>query len=148
MVATGAFLAVVAVLAAFNIAGRARPAIRCFREGIECNTVGATSLDGVPLLPGGVRLAWSILSLQGFRSTRLRIAWSNFRKAEVRGIPMAYTLLLQGPATNVRSGATSEQIVFRQVALVDDPRFVADTLNRFGANHDDRERLPTWDNSS
>ncbi len=144
MVITGAFLLLVAVLAAVNIAGRARPVIRCFREGIECSIAGATSLDGVPLLPGSVRLAWSILSLQGFRSMRLRIAWPDFRNAEVTGLPMAYVLLLHGTATNTKSGATSNQIAFRQVALVDDPRSVADMLNRFGANQSERDRLSTW----
>lgn len=144
MVIIGVCLVVVAILAAVSIAGRARPLIRCFREGIELNIVGATSLDEVPLVPGTVRLAWAILSLQGFRSTSMRIAWPDFRKAEVSGIRMAYVLRVQGTAVDVRSGAAWSSIGFQQVALADDPHSVAEALNHLGASPEERERLPSW----
>ena len=78
MVVIGCCLLAVAALAIFNILARIAPTIRCYRDGIECILVGALPLDGVPLVPGVVRVAWSILSLQGFRSQRVRILWSQF----------------------------------------------------------------------
>jgi hypothetical protein len=148
MVITGSFLLVVAALAAFNIVGRITPIIRCFREGIECNLVGATSLDRVPLVPGSLRLAWSILTLQGFRSQRVRILWPEFRGAEVRGLPMVYILLLHGTATNLGTGSTAPEVKFKQVAFKADPREVADALNRFAADPECRAQLATWTSSS
>src|SRR5687768_117285 len=50
MVIVGSCLLAVAAMAAANIAGRVRPVVRCFRRGIECNLVGRTSLDEVPLV--------------------------------------------------------------------------------------------------
>src|SRR3954471_18453591 len=55
MLLVGCFLLAVATLAVFNLAGRVAPIIRCYRDGIECNLVGASSLDGVPLIPGLAR---------------------------------------------------------------------------------------------
>ena len=52
MVITGICLLVAGILALFNIIGRFTPLIRCYREGIEFNLVGATSLDGVPMVRG------------------------------------------------------------------------------------------------
>lgn len=144
MVIIGCCLLAVAVLAVFNIVGRIPPIVRCFREGIECNLVGATSLDGVPLVPGLVRVAWTILSLQGFRSQRLRVVWTEFGGAQVGGIPMAYVLSLNGAFTNLRTGQTTNEIVFKQAALKDHPERVADTLNQLAADPDRREQLSSW----
>lgn len=140
----GVCMLVVAALAAFNIVGRFRPIIRCYREGIECNLVGATSLDGVPFLPGLYRVAWAILSLQGFRSQRVRIIWEDFVGAKVAGIPMMYLLILNGTVTNAKTGLVSNSIAFKQVAIKVHPQQVADVLNGFAGNTAQREQLPHW----
>ena len=140
----GCCLLAVSVLAAFNIVARIAPVIRCYREGIECNLIGTTSLDGVPLVPGLVRVAWTVLSLQGFRSQRVRVLWSKFGGARVGGIPMAYILSLNGPITNQKNGRVTQCIVFKQVALKDHLEQVADTLNVLAAEPARREQLPSW----
>jgi hypothetical protein len=147
MVIVGCCLLAVAVLAAFNIVGHIPPIIRCHREGIECNLVGATSLDGVPLVPGLVRMSWTILSLQGFRSQRLRILWPEFGGAQVGGIPMAYVLTLNGLFTNLKTGRVAHRVAFEQVTLEDHPERVADTLNQLAANLAWREQLSSWPSS-
>jgi hypothetical protein len=144
MVTVGCCLLAVGVLAAFNIVSRIPPLIRCYREGIECNVIGATSIDGVPLVPGIVRVAWTILSLQGFRAQRLRIPWPEFRGAQVSGIHMAYTLLLKGAFTNPKTGRVTHGMVFPQVAFEDSPQDVADTLNQIAAKPEWRAQLSSW----
>lgn len=136
----------VAVLAVFNIVGRIRPIIRCYREGIECNLVGATSLDGAPFVPGLLR-PWAILSLQGFRSQRVRTSWTEFHGAQVSGIPMAYVLSLNGSFTNLKTCRVTHGVAFEQVALIDHPEHVAGTLNRFAADVPMRDQLSSWSSS-
>ena len=143
----GLCLLTVAVLAAFNIVGRIRPIIRCYREGIECNLVGATSLDGVPLVPGLVRVAWTILSLQGFRSQRVRTSWTEFHGAQVSGTPMACVLSLNGSFANLKTCRVTHGVAFKQVALTDHPEHVAGTLNRFAADVAMRHQLSSWSSS-
>jgi hypothetical protein len=145
LVIVGCGLLAVAVLAAFNIVGRGPPMIECYRDGIECNLVGASSLDDVPLVPGVVRVAWTILSLQGFRSQRVRIPWPQFGGAQVGGIPMAYVLTLNGAVTNLKTGRVTQWVAFAQAALKDDSQHVADTLNRFALDARAREQLPSWE---
>ncbi len=112
MVIVGSCLLAVATLALSAIIARMTPLIRCYREGIECNLVGVTSLDNVPLVPGLVHVAWSILSLQGFRSHRVRLPWSQFVGANVRGIPMAYALTLSGAVFNLKTGRKTGSVFF------------------------------------
>jgi hypothetical protein len=140
----GLGLLVVALLAAFNIVSRFRPTIRCYREGIECNVVGATSLDGVPLVPGAIRVAWAILSLQGFRSRCFRTQWTDFQGARVSGLPMAYILSLHGTFANLQSGKVTNGVAFKQVALRDDPKVVAGILNQLAADPASRDQLSSW----
>lgn len=144
MVMVGLFLMTLALMAAFNIAGRFRPTIRCYREGIECNLVGAISLPGFQMMPRLVRLAWAIFSLQGFRSQLVRASWSEFQVAEVQGIPAAYVVVLSGTFTNLKSGRTMPAIAFRQVEFVDHPNLIASTLMGLAANPHAREPLPSW----
>jgi hypothetical protein len=92
-----------------------------------------------------LQLAWSMVSLQGFQSQRVRIPWGQFRSAEVTGVPMAYVLVLEGVGMNLKTGQRLEAIGFKQVALVDDPQRVADVLNRLAANVAQRNSLPQWD---
>src|SRR3954465_2957401 len=44
-------------LAVYNIRARRRPLLRLCREGIEIMEIGRSSLDGIPLIPGMIRVA-------------------------------------------------------------------------------------------
>jgi hypothetical protein len=144
LVIVGSCLLAVAALAISTIIGRIPPLIRCYREGIECNLAGVTSLDNVPLVPGLLRVAWSILSFQGFRSLRVRLPWPQFVGANVHGIPMAYVLTLSGAVINLKTGRVTGWVVFQQYALEDDPQQIAAILNRLAANPAHRLELPHW----
>lgn len=144
LVFIGSCLLAVAALATYTIIGRITPLIRCFREGIECNLVGVTSLDNVPLVPGLVRVAWSILSLQGFRALRVRLPWTQFAGAEVHGIPMAYVLTLSGAVINLKTGRVTGLVIFAQYTLEDHPHQIAEVLNHLAANPARRSELPPW----
>jgi hypothetical protein len=147
MVTIGSCLLAVGVLAAFNLVNCIPPLIRCYREGIECNVICATSSDGVPRVRGLVRVAWTILRLQRFRAQRLRIRWPEFRGAQVSGIPMAYVLLLKGAFTNPKTGRVIYGVEFTQVALDDDLEDVADEINQIAADPDWRAQLSSWSTS-
>lgn len=135
------FLAL-AVLAAFNIAARRAPLVRCYREGLECRLIGATSLDEIPLVPMPIRIAWSLLTLEGFRVRRVRVLWSRFQGAQVDGVAMAYVLTIFGSLQNVRTGRISTRVSFGQIALRDHPEDVADALNDLAADPERRRQLP------
>lgn len=144
MLIIGSVLLIVATLAAFNIYGRIAPMIRCFRNGFECNLTGASSLEGGLPQHGLIWLAWRILSLEGFRSQRMRVLWSEFSGAEVTGTPMAYVLRLSGAFRNVKTGRVSNWVEFMQFSLVDRPQEVADTLNQFACELKCQTELPEW----
>jgi hypothetical protein len=144
MLVTGSGMLAVAVLAVFKILGRVAPVIRCYREGVMCNLVGATSLDGIPLLPGLIRVAWAIISIQGFRSQRVCVAWPEFSEAKVGGIPMAHVLKLSGKFMNLKNEQITRSITFSQASLLDHPRLIASTLNEMAANPTQRDSLPSW----
>ncbi len=61
-------MGLIALLGWFNVVSRRRPLLRICREGIEVNVIGASSLDGIPLVPTWIRAAWLIVSMQGFRT--------------------------------------------------------------------------------
>ena len=143
-VIVGSCLLAVGAMAAAQLAALATPPVRCFRQGVECSVVGATSLDGVPMVPALVRVAWAVLTLQGFRSTRFRIPWEWFGGAEVLGIPMAYELVLHGAAYCPFDGRTARALTFGQAALADHPHLIANILNAWAADPSMRERLPEW----
>ena len=74
------------LLAAFNIAARRRPLLRLYREGIEMNMIGASSLDGSPIpIPKLVRVAWLIVSLQGFHNRPCKLRGNRFSRFGYRG---------------------------------------------------------------
>jgi hypothetical protein len=133
-----------AALAGATILGHRRPVIRCFREGLECNLVGASALDDVPLLPGLLRVTFSIVSLQGFRSHQVRIPWVNFTGAFVQGLPMAYVLTVTGEAINVQSGQIVHKIDIQQVTLNASPQHVAEILNTYSGDPKLCKQLPVW----
>lgn len=129
---------------AFNIYARAKPLIRCHREGIECLIVGQTALDGVPLMPGAFRLFFAIVTLQGFRTVRYRLPWEQFQSADVGGLPLARVLRLNGAVTNLTSGQVGPQISFPQVALSRDVNQIARTLTQYASSPVARANLSPW----
>jgi hypothetical protein len=87
-------LLLVFALAVYNLSARRRPLLRLCREGIEFVEIGSSSLDGIPLIPGWVRIAWLVLSMQGFRKRVVRVPWRDFHDAWVSGPPMARRLTI------------------------------------------------------
>lgn len=75
-----------------------RPRIAIYREGIEIRMIGMTSLDHVPFIPVSIRVAFEVLSLQGFRLRSFFIAWQDLESANVYGFPMSRTLRIEGRA--------------------------------------------------
>jgi hypothetical protein len=142
--AMGIVALVVAALAGFNIVANGRALIRCYRQGIQCHLVGKTSLDDVPFVPNSMRLAWAIVTLQGFRSNLWRAPWGEFQSAEVGGLPMAQVLRIHGTFTNLSTGESSGQISFPQVGLSKDLQEVANVLMRFAKNEASRATLADW----
>lgn len=144
LVIFGCLFIFVAAMALARILASIRPIIRCYRSGIECNLAGVTSVDGIPLVPGVIRVAWAIFSTQGFRAQRLRIQWDHFHGAEVRGLPMALVLAVHGTATNVSAEFAASVITFKQAALREHPQEVAESLNHLAGNSTRRDQLPDW----
>ncbi len=141
-VSAGIGLLAAAALGLSNIVHRTGPLIRCFRDGIECKLVGRSSLARAPLVPGLVRIAWLILSLQGFRAERFWIPWAEYSGARVSGVSGAYVLTLHGSARSLTSGEQTDCIAFRQVEFKDHPQQIADVLNDFAAEPSRRAELP------
>lgn len=144
MVITGSVLLVVCLMAALHVARRVRPIVRCYRDGIECRLIGETSLDRVPGVPRFVRLAWAILSLQGFGARRVRFAWPQFDRARVGGRLMAGWLALDGSAVDARTGLDAGPVLFAQVAFRVPLQDVAEALNGFAGDPAARGRLAAW----
>lgn len=82
------------MLAWFNVHACRKPLLRICEEGIEVNIIGASSLDGVLLIPSLIRVAWLVLSLQGFKKQIGWIPWELFHNVEVAGLPMMRSLVI------------------------------------------------------
>jgi hypothetical protein len=110
-------------LAVFNIVARRRPLICLHREGLAINIIGSSSLDGIPLIPGMIRVAWLILSLQGFKQQMLFMPWQSFVGIQISGLPMARRLTIAGSMFRstdgqiVHSAAVANQVTFPEVAF-------------------------------
>ena len=87
-------MALVALLGWFSVYVRLKPLLRICEEELEINVIGASNLDGVPLIPNLVRIAWLILSLQGFKTQIGWIPWETFRSVEVKGLRMIRSLVI------------------------------------------------------
>lgn len=130
-------LLLIAALAVFNILARRRPIIRILPTGIEVNQIGCSSLDAVPLLPGLLRVAWLIVSRQGFRQQLLFAPWESFSHAMVVGPVMSRTLIILGkfcPTTAsgpVDSGKVHGQIAIHEVAFTSDVTQIAAAINEY-----------------
>lgn len=138
-------------LAVYNIRARRQPLLRLCREGIEFVQIGSSSLDGIPFIPGLVRVAWLILSTQGFRKKVVRIHWECFLDVWVSGPLMSRCLTiiaLPSPAIAEELAAGSppaDQFVFPEVAFNTPLDQIAEAI-RSNANPSSAPRhLPSWD---
>ncbi len=84
----------IALLGWFNVYARRKPLLRICKEGLEINIIGASSLDGVPLISNFVRVVWLIMTLQGFKNQIGWIPWDTFRSVDVVGMPMMRSLVI------------------------------------------------------
>ncbi len=141
----------VALLGWFNVYARLKPLLRICEEGLEINIIGASSLDGVPLIPNLIRVAWSIVSLQGFKKQIGWIPWEMFRDVQVSGSPMMRSLVIigtvayptfRGDDLNAKIG-DSISVAFRDADFQDSLDAIASTIRAFYDNPKARNALPS-----
>jgi len=143
-------LLLVFILAVFHVLARRRPMLRICREGIEINILGASSLDDVPLVPVFLRLAWLIVSLQGFKRQLLRAPWEQFREARISGPPMARTLTIVASVDQSASRSkgepapTANDVSFGEAAFDRPLDQVVSAIQAYRRNVELRNRLPSW----
>ncbi len=146
---TVAFLVPATAMAWSQIRAKKAPLVRICREGIEVRLIGRTTLDGVPGVPGLVRVVWAFLSRQGFRTCILRAPWDGFHGARVEGLPAMRVLIIdaaftQAPGSAPCVGGTAvNQVVFNQVAFVKPLQDIVDAI-RFYHEAARRPDLPGW----
>jgi len=137
-------------LAVFNIAARRRPLLRICREGLEINMIGSSSLDGTPLIPVIVRVAWLILSFQSFKAHTLRAPWQSLHHAEVLGPPMAQTLTIIGAMFRVvdqqctEATPAADHLTFPEASFRVPLGQIADAINEYRGDAESRAHLSSW----
>jgi hypothetical protein len=142
-------LSPVALLGWLNILAYRKPLLRICREGIELNVIGSSSLDGVLLVPPIIRIAWLVLSLQGFKRQIGWIPWSLLRGVEVRGMPMLQSMVID--ATIVYPSVAGEQltakigdsIAFGDAEFLEPLDEIVSAIRIFHANPQACESLPS-----
>ena len=139
----------IALLGWFNVYARRKPLLRICKEGMEINVIGVSSLDGTPLIPNLVRVAWLILSLQGFKKQIGWIPWETLRNIEVVGLPMMRSLLIEatiaypafrGDDMTARIG---DSIAFRDAEFQEPLEVIVSTIQEFYNGPDARGALPS-----
>lgn len=138
-----------ALLGWFNVYARRQPLLRIWEEGIEINVIGASSLDGTPLIPNLVRVAWLIFSLQGFKKQIGWIPWEMLRNIEVVGLPMTRSLRIEAtiayPASRGEAmiASRADSIAFRDAEFQEPLEVIASTVQEFYNDPDARSALPS-----
>jgi hypothetical protein len=140
---TGVGMTTFAGLAFYNIIASSGALIGCFREGIQCKLVARTELDSVPLVPGMLRIAFAIVTGQGFRMRFVRYRWEHFAGAHVTGGVGTRNLMLDG-AGLLDNGKPTGGLVFPQVQLRDDVEEIAAWLNAWSRDAEQIQRFPSW----
>ena len=124
--------------------------LRLCREGIEFVEIGSSSLDGIPLIPELIRIAWLILSMQGFRKRVVRVPWRDFQDAWVSGPPMARRLTIDASgslaiAEELPPGTfVADQLVMTEVMFSTPLDEIAAAILLYAENPIDREHLASW----
>ncbi len=138
-----------AMLGWINVYARRRPLLRVCEEGLEINVIGASSLDGTPLIPNLVRVAWLIVSLQGLKKQTGWMPWEMFRNIEVAGLPMMRSLVIDATIAypTFRGNAVTAQIgnsvAFRDAEFRDPLELIASTIRAYNDDPDARKELPS-----
>jgi hypothetical protein len=146
----GSFMILLSLLGWFNVYARRKPLLRICREGLVVNIIGASSLDNVPLVPGILRVAWLILSLQGFKRQVGMIPWDSFGDAQVTGLPMMRSLVIVAsivyPNRRDQSFKSSPGsiIIFRESEFRDSLDKIAAAIHEFHSDQETRVVLQSW----
>jgi len=142
-------MSLIALLGWFNVYARLKPLLRICQEGIEINVIGASSLDGVPLIPNLIRVAWLIVSLRGFKKQIGWIPWETFRDAQVSGLPLMRSLVIDATIAypTFRGDAMTAQIgnsiAFRDAEFQDPLEAIASTIHAIYDDPNVRNALPS-----
>jgi hypothetical protein len=137
-------------LAVFNIKARRRPVLELCREGLQINMIGSSSLDGVPLVPGMIRVVWLILSLQGFKQQIVVAPWDCFQQLQISGLPMARTLTVASalfpftPESDSPPKPFAFDITFPEVAFDVPLEQIAASIQAYHQSPQLRHFLPSW----
>jgi hypothetical protein len=153
----GVLLAPVAALFLFNILARRRPLLYLCQEGIVVNLIGVSSLDGLPVVPGFsraialLRVAWLIVSLQGFKQQLVYAPWHGFQAAQVSGLRMQRKLAVFAnffrPAPiGVQPEFISDQLWFAEVEFTSSLEQIARSITIYSTDVRARQQLPSWQN--
>jgi hypothetical protein len=155
----GAMLSIIGILffsvfclAVFNIMARRRPLIRLCREGIEFNIIGASTLDKVFFVPGMIRVAWLLFTLQGFKSQIRRSPWQCFHDIKITGLPMCKVMTIVADIypsdTNdyMPMQAVAQQLGFREVAFNIPLDQVAHAIQEYASNELLQCSIYSWNN--
>ena len=129
-----------------QVRARRLPMLRLHREGIEVMQIGATSLDGIPMIPGVIRVAWAILSTQGFRTRVIRIPWGRFRAARVSGMPMArcLTIVAVPEDAGLHRSSGTEQVMLTEDQFSTPLDEISSAIERVARSPRDCEPLTSW----
>lgn len=126
--------------------------MRIWEEGLEINVIGASSLDSTPLLPNVVRVAWLIVSMQGFKKQVGWIPWEMFRTIEVAGLPMMQSLVIDATIVypsfrgDALAAKVADRISFRDADFQEPLERIAATVQAFYDDPDARNALPSLHN--
>ena len=102
-------------------------------------------------MPGMIRVAWSIISLQGFASNVVRMPWECVQEVHVSGLPMSKTLTITGTMFSARTPdltavpPIARSIGFPEVAFVAPIDEVASVVRHFAADPTLRGDLESWE---
>jgi hypothetical protein len=137
-------------LALFNILARRQPLIRLYREGLELNILGSSTLDKVIFLPGIIRVAWLLISLQGFKRKIYRIPWHCYHVTRITGLPMCKIItffadIFPSDASDFLTiQAVTHDISFPQVAFKCQLDQISDTIREYSSNEQMQFSLKSW----
>jgi len=142
-------MVLIALLGWFNVYARFKPLLRICNEGLEINVIGASSLDGALLIPPLVRVAWLILSLQGFKKQIGWIPWTTFRNVEVAGLPMMRSLVINATIAyptfrgEVLTAQIADSVAFRDAEFQDSLDSITTAIQTIYHDPEARDALPS-----
>jgi hypothetical protein len=129
----GAILLPFFFLFTFNRLALRHPVLCIRREGLVIYWHGGSSLDNVAGVPGILRVAWLIVSGQGFRMQTLHVPWRSLKDVKVGGIPMARRLTILGAMFDPDddSSPVADQFTFHEASIRKSPGHISDSIREF-----------------